>query len=116
MIEVSEGQNMADMLEKNRRTETKAPTAPVKHRVHLRPRLGEPPAPRIHRWIQWMALFVVAAVAAVLAAVLLAESDEGPTAQPYDRGAEHGEFSLLAVRDLTGVELSRFAGGDASLD
>ena len=34
----------------------------------------------------------------------------------YDRGSEHGEHTLMAVRDVTGLDLARFAGVDANLD
>jgi hypothetical protein len=107
---------MADLLDKKTAAETRAPTAPDKQRLDLRPKLHKPPAPKIYRWIQWMALFVVAAVAAVLAALLLTGGDEGLTAAPFDPGTEHGGYTALAVRDLTNVDLPRFVGSDAYLD
>jgi hypothetical protein len=105
---------MADLLDKKPGVEHKTPVAPEKQRLDLRPRLRRPPAPRINRWIQWMALFVVMAVGAV-AAVVLMNGDEEVTA--YDRGAEHGAYTALAVRDLSGVDLtSRYAGLDPIFD
>ena len=106
---------MADLLDKKPSAGTKAPTAPDKQRLDLRPQLKTPPAPRIRRWIQWMAVFVVLAAAAAMATVLLTGGDETTTA--YDRGAEHGPYTALAVRDLTGVDLgSRLAGLDPVFD
>ena len=106
---------MADLLDKKMPTEAKAPAAPEKQRLDLRPELKAPPAPRIRRWIQWMAVVVVLAGAAAVAAVLLTRSGDNTTA--YDRGAEHGPYTALAVRDLTGVDLgSRLAGLDAAFD
>ena len=107
---------MADLLDKKTGAETKTPPAPEKQRLDLRPELRRPPAPKIHRWIQWMALFVVAAVAAVLAAVFLGGGGDEELAAAYDRGAEHGEYTAMAVRDMTNVDLPRFVGGDANLD
>ena len=105
---------MADLLDKKPGVEHKTPVAPEKQRLDLRPRLRRPPAPRINRWIQWMALFVVMAVGAVVAVVLM-NGDEEATA--YDRGAEHGAYTALAVRDLSGVDLTaRFAGLDPIFD
>ena len=103
---------MADLLEKK---DLKTPTAPEKQRVDLRPKLKRPPAPRIYRWIQWMAVFAVLALGAVMAAILL--NDGGQETAAYDRPDEHGEFTPLVVRDLSGVDLSaRFAGLDANFD
>ncbi len=103
---------MADLLDKKTSAGTKTPTAPEKQRLDLRPQLKAPPAPRIRRWIQWMAAFVVLAAAAALATVW---GDGATTA--YDRGAEHGPYTALAVRDLTGVDLgSRLAGLDPVFD
>ena len=104
---------MADLLDK-KPVEHTTPVAPEKQRIDLRPRLRRPPAPRIYRWIQWMALFVVLVAAAVTAAILLRGDEE---VAAYDRGAEHGEYTALAVRDLSGVDLeSRFAGLDPIFD
>ena len=106
---------MADLLDKKNAAGTKAPSSPDKQRLDLRPQLKAPPAPRIRRWIQWMAVFVVLAAAAAVATVLLTGGDETTTA--YDRGAEHGPYTALAARDLTGVDLgSRLAGLDPVFD
>lgn len=105
---------MADLIDKKPEVEPKTRVAPEKQRLDLRPRLRRPAAPRINRWIQWMALFVVMAVAAVVAAVVM-NGDEEVAA--YDRGAEHGAYTVLAVRDMSGVDLSsRYAGLDPIFD
>ena len=103
---------MAELLDKK---DLKTPTAPEKQRLDLRPQLKRPPAPRIYRWIQWMAMFAVLAIGAVMAAILL--NDGGGVAEAYDRGAEHGDHTPLVVRDLSGVDLaSRYAGLDPVFD
>jgi len=105
---------MADLLDK-KAAGTKAPAAPDKQRLDLRPRLKAPPAPRIRRWIQWMAVVVVVAAAAAVATVLIRGGGETTTA--YDRGAEHGPYTALAVRDVSGVDMgSRLAGLDPVFD
>ena len=105
---------MAEILEKK---DTKTPVAPEKQRLDLRPQLKRPPTPRIYRWIQWMAVFAVLALGATMAVILLDGGDEEIAATAYDRGAEHGEYTVMAVRDLSGVDLSsRYAGLDAGLD
>jgi len=63
-----------------------------------------------------MAAFVVLAVAMVLTSVYFI-GDGGSTLEVYDPATEHGEFTPMAVRDLTGIDLTvRFAGQDANLD
>ncbi|MBT8218034.1 MAG: hypothetical protein HKN74_03715 [Acidimicrobiia bacterium] len=77
-----------------------------------RPDLKRPPAPRIYRWIQWMALLAMVAVGAIVAALVIGDGDETIA---YE--SEHGEFTVLAVRDLSGVDLeARFAGLDPIFD
>lgn len=103
---------MADIQE---RKDLKTPVAPEKQRLDLRPRLERPPAPRIYRWIQWMAVFAVLALGAVMAVILL--RGDGEVTAAYDRGAEHGDHTPLVVRDLSGVDLSsRYAGLDPIFD
>ncbi len=103
---------MADLLDKKLKAETKAPTAPEKQRLDLRPKLEKAPAPRIYRWIQWMALFVIMAVAAVMAAVFLGGSDEEVVTGPVGREAEHGQYTQAVLVDRTAVALPIFVGTD----
>lgn len=100
---------MTDLLDRRDRR-TKPPRD--KETRQVKPDLEHPPAPRIHRWIQWMALFVVLAVGAVIAATVMGDGNETTAYEP-----EHGEFTALAVRDLSGVDLdARFAGLDPIFD
>jgi hypothetical protein len=101
---------MADLLDKKTGTETRAPTTPEKQRLDLRPKLEKPPAPRIYRWIQWMALFVIMAVAAVLAAVLLGGGSEEVVAGPVGQEAEHGQYTRAVLVDRTAAALPIFVG------
>ena len=107
---------MTDMLD--RRPQGPERRAPVRHerRLDRKPELPRPPAPRIRRWIQWLAALSVLAVAMVLASVYLI-GGSGTTLEIYDYAVEHGEFTPVAVRDLTGIDVTiRFAGQDANLD
>lgn len=103
---------MADLLDKKLAAETKAPSAPDKQRLDLRPKLEKPPAPKIHRWIQWMALFVVAAAAAVLGAVLLGGSDDNVGTGPVGQEAEHGPYTQAIVVDRSAAVVAGYVGTD----
>lgn len=67
------------------------------------------------RWIQWAAVLVIAAVGAAVIGIWL--YDGGDEVVAYDRGAEHGAYTVfVGPRDLTGVDLPRFVGTDVPLD
>lgn len=103
---------MPQILDKNKTVER-----PVeKPRPEVRPpQFEEPRRPRLIRWIQWVAVVAIAAVGATAIGIWL--SDGGDDVVAYDRGAEHGQFTVFAgQRDLTGVDLPRFVGADVPFD
>ena len=69
---------MPDLIHKKPGAEAETLTSPEKQRFDLRPQPPSHPAPKTHHRIQWMALFVAVATAAILISVLLIGGDTNP--------------------------------------